>query len=306
MTTWAAAPEYGDTQGQQAEPDIQLVSGLGLMNGTGSNDQGIEVFSPGNEVSRAQLACVLQRTFQLDYGKMKFIKAPQASDYYQDVNNDAWYASGLVMCAINKVFDSGSEFYPDRSVSRIELARGIMRSFNAKGINVPMIMMMPVYEDTDSLSQEDMNAMVFVNNTGIMKGDGQYFRPDKLVNRAELSEVLSGCISLMALDEGSNGMDYQIAVGQTFIISLNSNPTTGYCWNIWDDKSFEEQNVLENTGSVYRSQSDKSQGLVGRGGREYWQFKALHTGTIELKLGYARPWESVQPAQVFTLKVNVI
>jgi hypothetical protein len=93
------------------------------------------------------------------------------------------------------------DFSPDRSVSIIEIAQAIYRSFNAKGISVPMIMLMPIYEDTNSLSQEDINAITFVSNTGIMKGDNNYFRPEQSMTRAELAKVLSRCVSLMAITD---------------------------------------------------------------------------------------------------------
>jgi predicted secreted protein len=45
--------------------------------------------------------------------------------------------------------------------------------------------------------------------------------------------------------------------------------------------------------------------LIGQSGRQYWQFKALQAGTAELQIVYMRPWESVQPAQVFNVKIVV-
>ncbi|MDD4171709.1 MAG: S-layer homology domain-containing protein, partial [Syntrophomonas sp.] len=72
--------DFIDTRGHWAEQAIEAVSNLGLMNGTGTTDQGLCVFSPEGTVSRAQLATVLQHTFQLDYGQLEFIKQPLASD----------------------------------------------------------------------------------------------------------------------------------------------------------------------------------------------------------------------------------
>ncbi|MDD3365166.1 MAG: protease inhibitor I42 family protein [Syntrophomonas sp.] len=291
-----------DTSGHWAEQDIEAVSCLGFMNGTGTTDQGFQVFSPEGTVSRAQLAAVLQRTFQLDYGQIQFIKQPLASDYYPDVDNDAWYANGLVMCAINNIFEITGDFSADRSVSRMEMARSIYRCFNAKEISVPMIMLMPIYEDTNSLSQEDVNAITFVSNTGIMKGENNYFRPEQDMTRAELARVLNRCVSLMAINESYNGQEYQLPVGQTLIISLSSNPTTGYTWNI---KNAGDEKILSPIGNTYLGESNENQLRVGQGGQQYWRFKALQAGTTELQLVYARPWESVQPARVFTLKVTV-
>jgi len=295
--------DYIDIHGHWAEQDIEAVSSLGLMNGTGTTDQGFRVFSPEGTVSRAQLASVLQRTFHLDYGQIRFIKQPLASDYYQDVDNEAWYADDLVMCAINNIFPASGNFCPDRPATRLEIAQAIYRCFNAKGISVPMIMMMPVFEDTDSLSPEDINAIVFVNNTGIMKGNNNFFRPEQNMTRAELAKVVNRCVSLMAVDESYNGNEYHVQVGQSFIVSLHSNPTTGFVWNI---KNAGDEKIISLINNNYLVNNAENQpAVVGQGGQQYWQFKALQPGTTDLQLVYARPWESVQPAQTFNLKVIV-
>ena len=60
-------PAFSDTAGHPAERDIQLVDNLGIMVGTGTDANGAAIFAPSAMVSKAQLAVVLQRTFQLDY-----------------------------------------------------------------------------------------------------------------------------------------------------------------------------------------------------------------------------------------------
>jgi predicted secreted protein len=297
-----SADDFTDVSGHWAEQQIAAAASLGFMTGMGTDSQGLRVFAPDGIVSRAQLASVLQRSFQLDYGQIRFIKQPLASDYYRDVDNEAWYADSLVMCAVNKIFDTGGDFSPQRPVSRIEIAQAVYRSFNAKGISVPMIMMMPVYADTQSLSLEEMNAVVFVSNTGIMRGSNNYFCPESNLTRAELAQVLMRCISLMAVNEADDGGDFQVPAGQLFTAALKSNPSTGYAWMI---KSVSDENIIKPTANTYLSEGSGEQPLVGQGGSEYWQFQALQAGTTLLQMVYARPWESVQPAQTFTLQVTV-
>lgn len=300
--------DFVDVQGHWAEKDIQTSCRLGLMCGAGTNGQGLKVFYPENTLTRAQLASALSRTFKLDYGSLVFIKAPQVSDYYRDVNNQAWYAEAALLCAVNQVLSTGEYFQPEQQVSRIELARAVYCCFNAKGISIPMIMMMPVYQDTENVAQEDMNVIAFVSNTGIMKGDGQNFRPQEKVKRAELSRVLAGCASLMEsnqeadkeVDETYNGKTLNVTAGETFVLSLDSNPTTGYDWSIsgsWDEK------VLALIDKGYKSEGNS--GLIGQGGKSYWKFKALQAGSTNIKLVYARPWESVQPLKTFQLNIVV-
>jgi predicted secreted protein len=300
-----APGDYIDIHGHWAEQDIQLLDQLGIMKGMGMTAQGFKIFAPESHVTRAQLAKVLVDTFQLDYGQLRFIKQPAASDYYRDVDNTSWYANAVVMCAINQIFNrtENNSFEPAAELTRMEVARAIYRSFNAKGISIPMIMMMPVYNDTQELVLEDMNALVFVSNTGIMRGDGQNFRPADRVTRAELARIINRCINLINLNENNNGQDYSVPVGQTFILSLPSNPSTGYSWNFaqtYDDK------LLELTAdNAYLSEEDSGHLTVGQGGRSYWKFKALLNGTTEINLQYARPWESRQPAQTFKVTINV-
>lgn len=193
--------DFIDIEGHWAEKDIKTVGENGIMNGLAINDQGFRVFAPEIGVNRAQLATILVRTFHLDYDQMNFIKEPVVQDYYLDVDNNAWYKDAVLVCAVNNIFAEHNYYYPDKEVSRIEVARAIQHCFEAKGLNIPMIMMMPVYEDTHDLNQQDMNAMVFVSNTGIMKGDGTYFYPNQTVKRSEMARIINRCTQLIELNE---------------------------------------------------------------------------------------------------------
>jgi predicted secreted protein len=290
--------DFTDIDGHWAQGDITAVTNLGLMSGM-ENGTGVKIFTPGGSVTRAQLASVVYRLFELDYGNLRFVKQPQASDYYQDIDNKAWYADAVMLCAINHVFDAGDKFYPDREVTRIEVAQAIYRAVNAKGLSIPMIMLMPDYHDIEGLSQEATNALVFASNTGLMKGDNQYWRPHDKITRAELAGVINRCLKLIAVSESDNGQEYSLSPGSTLNLMLDSNPTTGYRWiAAYDDE------MLALVGKDYQN-NDQSSNLLGEGGRDLWRFKALKAGQTELKMTYARPWESLQPLKTFTLTVII-
>mgnify|MGYP003812739293 FL=1 len=296
--------DFNDVQGHWAQKNISAVCNLGLMSGMGVNERGHKVFSPNSLVNRAQLAVMLQRIFELDYGDKRFVKQPLASDYYQDVDNQAWYAQAVTLAAINEVFDSNNNFYPQQAVTRIEVARTIHRCVNAKGLNIPMIMLMPYYQDMEGLSQEDTNALVFASNTSLMKGDSQYWRPHDNITRAELATLINGLVRLLGVDESYDGQEYRLAPSNSLTLMLNSNPTTGYRWTA----SYDEK-MLTLTGKVYQQAGNGN--LLGQGGKDMWRFQALQAGTTELKITYSRPWEpippgeSVQPIKTFTLKVVI-
>lgn len=296
---------FGDVQDHWGAPAINQVAEWRYMQGIADG-----VFAPDMTVSRAQAATVLVNIFGLDWGGKQFIRQPLATDYYTDVTMSDWFAGSLVMCGINQIFPNGA-FNPTQAISRIDMASAIQKSFDAKGISVPMIMMMPVFQDTGSLSNEQLQALAFVNNTGIMKGQGQMFRPNDSMSRAELAQILCN-IKEVLKNQGSqkpasdvnatfNGKEYKTTVGKTFVLSLGSNPTTGYEWTLADSM---DKSVVSMIDHDYKSDSAPP-GWTGVGGTDYWTFKALKNGTTEIKLVYSRPWESVQPAETFTLKVTV-
>jgi len=293
-----APGDFVDLLGHWAQKNVSAVCNLGMMSGMGENEQGSQVFSPDGLVNRAQLAVVLQRTFELDYGEKSFIKQPQANDYYLDVDNGAWYAQAVKFCAINQVFDSAEKFYPEQAVTRIEVARAIHRCVKAKGLNIPMIMLMPYYQDMEGLSQEDSNALVFASNTSLMKGDGQNWRPQEQITRAELAIVLNGLLRLLAVDESYDGQEYRLAPGHSFTLMLDSNPTTGYSWTA----SYDEK-ILALAARHYQQAGEGN--VMGQGGKDTWIFKALQAGTTEIKMTYSRSWESVEPIKTFTLKIVI-
>jgi predicted secreted protein len=91
-----------------------------------------------------------------------------------------------------------------------------------------------------------------------------------------------------------------VGKGEIFALTLPSNPTTGY---IWQMAKPPEDGVIQFIGNQYRE--DKT-GLVGAGGREIWTFKAVGTGEATIGLKYVRPWEkSNAHAKVASFKVVV-
>ena len=91
-----------------------------------------------------------------------------------------------------------------------------------------------------------------------------------------------------------------IGVNQEFTIALNSNPTTGYSWQ----ESYDES-VLELVEKSYRPGAKAEPEVVGAGGTEYFQFKALQPGETELVMTYKRVWEEEYLEQLaFTVNIE--
>jgi inhibitor of cysteine peptidase len=73
--------------------------------------------------------------------------------------------------------------------------------------------------------------------------------------------------------------------GQEFVIVLESNPTTGYQWQLAQPL---EEEVLSLVKTEFEEPEEE---LVGAGGEERWTFKAEGRGDTIIDFAYVRPWE---------------
>lgn len=89
-----------------------------------------------------------------------------------------------------------------------------------------------------------------------------------------------------------------VGSGKIFTLTLRSNPTTGYVWQLTEPLN---KGVVQLVSHEYRG--DKT-GLAGAGGREIWTFKAVAPGEAAIDLKYVRPWETkAAPAKAALFKV---
>ena len=77
-------------------------------------------------------------------------------------------------------------------------------------------------------------------------------------------------------------------VGDTIVVTLGSNPTTGFKWS--DTAEIQDQAILRQMDHKYIDPGQTN--VVGATGREVWTFKALKKGTTTFSMEYRRPWEN--------------
>ncbi len=81
----------------------------------------------------------------------------------------------------------------------------------------------------------------------------------------------------------------KLKAGDEFTVVLDSNPTTGYSWQL---AGKPDEAILKLLGSKF--QPPKTQ-RRGAGGREFWTFKAVGAGSTAIVMKYVRPWEKDKP-----------
>ncbi len=81
----------------------------------------------------------------------------------------------------------------------------------------------------------------------------------------------------------------------TLTVKLNSNPSTGYKWEV----TWADDEVLTKTDEFYTT--DAAPGVSGAGGIQSFVFKAVAPGNTTLIFKYQRSWEDIEPEETVWL-----
>ncbi len=130
------------------------------------------------------------------------------------------------------------------------------------------------------------------------------------MNRAILTAIaltiplggIAGCQSApesITISEQNAGETIFLGTGDTLVVSLDGNPTTGFNWAA----APQDPVLLQQVGETeFRPESD----LTGAPGKVMLRFEAVAPGQTLLRFGYGRSWESEEtPARSFEVTVTV-
>ncbi|GEM_PF-2100032 len=94
----------------------------------------------------------------------------------------------------------------------------------------------------------------------------------------------------------------RVEPGQTFALSFQGRPGTGYSWVFAADP---DRKLLEFLGESV-AERDREPEIVGGSETFLWTFKALAAGEAEIAMKYVRPWEAgAEPAGAHVFKVKI-
>jgi len=105
--------------------------------------------------------------------------------------------------------------------------------------------------------------------------------------------------SPLAIDQGAMGSTVKVRVGQSLVLSLPGNPSTGYTW----EQLPGCEPMLSRMGEPLYTPAGN---LVGAGGSFRFTFLACQKGQTPLRLVYRRSFEEqTPPAERFEVTVVV-
>ena len=104
--------------------------------------------------------------------------------------------------------------------------------------------------------------------------------------------LLSGCWFLpITLDSSADGTVQSVEVGDTILIRLSGNVSTGNQWIRIEPTSFDGSSLQALEEGKYAPDDPD---VCGGPGTFTFRYEAVASGTVELTFAYKRPWEDEQ------------
>lgn len=170
---------FKDMKNHWAREDVEYMAELEIVNGTSEG-----VFSPDNNISRAEFAALIVRTMGLS--------ETEYENSFFDIVSDDWY-SGYVQTVKNSGFMSGYDglFNPNEPISREEIAKVIVEAYTRsanEGIESGGAL---YFSDLENISFWAYDYIVKAVNLGFMNGiSEEIFSPKSDATRAQAAVML--------------------------------------------------------------------------------------------------------------------
>lgn len=134
---FAASIPFSDLTNVPEKDQILGLQERGIVKGVGNG-----LFNPNDSITAAQSIQLFVNAFDLNIDNIRFIKAPQATDYFAKANNDGWYANALIIGSFN-VPDIPSDLDPNQKWTKEEFTHYLVTTLE-NNYNLPKVKMIPI------------------------------------------------------------------------------------------------------------------------------------------------------------------
>ncbi|TLS50471.1 protease complex subunit PrcB family protein [Paenibacillus antri] len=187
-TISSSALAFDDLKGVPHADKIMELRDRGFVNGVDKIK-----FVPHEKLTAQQAIPLIVKSMQLSLAHMTFVKAPEATDYFTKIPNDAWYAEAFIIAHHNGV-PIDKDVNPNAPVTREQFVQWLMHGLYATGEYAwPEIYLM--VEDEKKVSDGYMGAIQHALIGGIAELDENgKFRPQEPITRAEAAVMVRNAV----------------------------------------------------------------------------------------------------------------
>jgi hypothetical protein len=191
LMTGGSALAFNDIKDTVGKEEIMALKDKGIISGITDSK-----FAPQGKLTYAQGITLIVKGLDLNINELKFIKKPEASDYFTKVPDKAWYAQSLMYAQLNGL-TLPKDLDPNQLMTREEFTNYLVEGINTTG-DYPIIMMYALINDEKDVNKAYMNSIQQALITKIATLDkAQKFYPKRAITRAEAAVMLSKAIDFI-------------------------------------------------------------------------------------------------------------
>ncbi len=191
--SFAASYPFSDISDIPSKDKIVKLYNEGVIKGAGSG-----FYHPDGTLTAAQGVQMIVNAFDISLASFLFIKAPLATDWFKNANNNAWYADALIRAGANDI-GLPADLDPNVKWTKEDFTYYLIMAMESC-YNMPMINMMYIdTADEDDMTAEYQGAIqrsMKYNITALDKG--KKFYPKKQLTRAEAAEMIFNARTLVS------------------------------------------------------------------------------------------------------------
>ncbi|MFY0255085.1 protease complex subunit PrcB family protein [Chitinophaga sp. 30R24] len=193
---------------------------------------------PVSRISYGQGIDLIVKGLGLNIDNMRFIKVPKATDYYKYANNNAPYASALIIAA-NKGVQSGRDLRPELPATREQFALALYEAIQGTG-QYPVNMMWLNIKDEKEFGKDALNAVQTLIKFNVVSLKDGSFRPKAYITAAEARQMVKLAANFVqaqrAQAERDNAAQDAVTITVTpvnnqvskVVLSAGNQPNSGY------------------------------------------------------------------------------
>ena len=112
-----------------------------------------------------------------------------------------------------------------------------------------------------------------------------------------LTAVVNNLVTV-PIGEFDNGKSVILKKNQTLVLSLITNPSTGYTWQYLQYPSFKVLTEIKH----YLVPQGRNPGSPSM---EYWLYIPVNIGATVISLQYSRSWSKIPPLKIYQINIMI-
>jgi hypothetical protein len=177
-------PEGGDRD------KIRSLQERGIVNGYGTS------FMANKKLNNAEGVHLIVKAMDLSLAAFLFIKEPLASDSFDNIPNDAWYANSFVIAAVNGL-NLPRDIDPQAEMTREAYAHYLLSALLIKG-DYPFTKMLVHVADEADVNPDYRHSLQLLLNAKIVELDQErMFHPKKPITRRDAAVLAYNTLEFM-------------------------------------------------------------------------------------------------------------